>query len=200
MQRKNPSFATLPNAPIDLTPLLDIIFIFLFALIISNANDMLDAREEAEEKVRAAKKEVELLQGEVEELNLQVFDLTARQEEAAEIRAAYEGEVIGKRVKIVNIYCTYDMQDSSKRKLFVEADGLSFEPVDFNSDNSESAFRRLSVVLEDYVKSVRSSEEAQKSERAVVMLAINKDLIQRRDKERIDLIIEELEQNYSDVY
>lgn len=56
MQRKNPSFATLPNAPIDLTPLLDIIFIFLFALIISNANDMLDAREEAEEKVRAAKK------------------------------------------------------------------------------------------------------------------------------------------------
>ena len=37
MQRKNPGSSSQPNAPIDLTPLLDVIFIFLFVVIIAYA-------------------------------------------------------------------------------------------------------------------------------------------------------------------
>lgn len=60
MQRKNPSQASLPNASIDLTSLLDVIFIFLFVVIISNALATQRARADADqEALRAEQYEAE---------------------------------------------------------------------------------------------------------------------------------------------
>lgn len=200
LQRRNPGPAGLPNAPIDLTPLLDIIFIFLFAVIISNASATITAQEEAGKEVEQAENEVKALTGRVELLQEEVFALTAENQAKESLREAYEGEVIGKRVKLVTIYCTYDSGDSTKRRLSAEAPGLTFEPFEFQSTNVESAFSRLKNALTEYIKEVRSAENTAKSERTVIMLYINKESILRRDKERIDRIIEELDRTFEDVY
>lgn len=200
MQRKNPGIASIPNAPIDLTPLLDVIFIFLFAVILSNANATQTVQNQARAEVKEAKAGAEELQSEVDRLSDEVFRLDSKVQEAQHVRDAYEGEVIGKRVKIITIYCTYDTNDSSRRRLYVDAQGLEFEPIDFQSNNMENAYDRLTKCLNDYILAVRGTEEKAKSERAVILLHINTELIQRRDKERIDRIIEELDRTYEDVY
>ena len=200
LQRKNPGLAGLPNAPIDLTPLLDIIFIFLFGVIISNASAALDVQEEAKQEIKDAKTEVVRLEGELAGMREEMFELTAQNEANQNIRDAYEGEVIGKRFRLVTIYCTYDFEDSTKRKLFVDAPELEFAPIEFQTYNMENAFLRLENALSDYISEVRKDEADAKSERTVVMLYINKESILRRDKERIDMIIEGLERTFEDVY
>ena len=60
MRRKNPGPSSLPNAPIDLTSLLDVIFIFLFVVMIGYALTAQKAEEAA--AVRAETAEAEALE------------------------------------------------------------------------------------------------------------------------------------------
>lgn len=77
MQRRNPGQAGLPNAPIDLTSLLDIIFIFFFVVIISNASAVLDAKDKAKKEVNEAAAAVEALEEEKAKLQFEVSALWA---------------------------------------------------------------------------------------------------------------------------
>lgn len=204
MQRRNPGQAGLPNAPIDLTSLLDIIFIFLFVVIISNASAVLDAKHEAKKEVNEAAAAVEALEEEKARLQFEVSALWAERASNASIREAYEGEVIGKRVKIVTIYCTYDKEDHSgdpTRWMFADAPGLEFETFEFQAKTQNNAYERLKRGLQEYIEEVQSADKTEKSERTLIILHVNKELILRRDKENIDkLVIEALEDAYEDVY
>ena len=57
MRRKNPGPSSLPNAPIDLTSLLDVIFIFLFVVMIGYALMAQKAEEAAAARVETAEAE-----------------------------------------------------------------------------------------------------------------------------------------------
>ena len=56
--RRNPGSSSVPNAPVELTPLLDIIFIFLFIVIIANVRLAGKVREEADEKTAQMQEEL----------------------------------------------------------------------------------------------------------------------------------------------
>lgn len=208
MQRKNPSAASLPGASIDMTSLLDVIFIFLFVVIIGYAYKARMAKEEALQVIKVSQQQIEIINKENEILRKQLFDQTTMEESYKKIIDDYEGDVLGKRVKIVTIYCTYDDFDSSIRQIRIDIPGIDFKPIDFNNKNSENAFNRLKLALENYIKEVRLSDqntsdkstELSKKERTIIVLSINREKIQRRDKVKIDSIITELESKYDDVY
>ncbi len=78
--RRNPGSSSVPNSPVELTPLLDIIFIFLFIVIIANVRLAGKVREEAENK--AARMQEELTASE-EELAAARAELTSVQADLA---------------------------------------------------------------------------------------------------------------------
>lgn len=205
MQRKNPSFASLPNMPIDLTSLLDVIFIFLFVVIISNAVTASKAKTEAvkaNEGYEAAQSEIDEMKSHILFLEDELFEYQAEHQAVEDIHEAYGNSIIGKKVKIVVISCPYSSEDSSIRKIMVDSTDFKFEGIEFNSSNSQNAFNMLEKRLEEYIESVQSSGDTSKNHKTIVVFTVNtsEGQIQRRDKVKIDSIIEELGEKYDYVY
>ena len=73
MKRKNRS-----SAPIELTPLLDVIFIILFIVIISNALNTKKVTAEAESEAAEARREVKLLESEAAAKDQEIASLAAQ--------------------------------------------------------------------------------------------------------------------------
>ena len=157
MQRKNPGSSSQPNAPIDLTPLLDVIFIFLFVVIIAYA-----AKAQAVEAEAVSK--TEELEKQVEELNARLTEEESLREMYEKRLSDYESDVIGGRVKIVTIYCTWDEEDSTKRQIRVLTSDKEFSPVNLTAENQENGYARLNQMLVDYITSNSDS---------VVVLSLN---------------------------
>ena len=207
MKRKNSS------APIELTPLLDVIFIILFIVIISNALNTKKVTAEAESEAAAARREVGELEkelsardraaaekdSEIESLEAQLFDQEALKEGYEQRIEELEGSVIGRRVKIVSVSCIYDEADTTHRKLAAAAPDGVFPSVDFNNDNAVSTFTRLERWLEEYVEA-NTRAGAEKSERVIIVLSVGSERILKRDREALDRIIAGLEAKYDDVY
>ena len=102
----------------NLTPLLDVIFIFLFVVIIAYA-----AKAQAVEAEAVSR--TEELEKQVEELNARLTEEESLREMYEKRLSDYESDVIGGRVKIVTIYCTWDDEDSTKRQIRVDRSGSS---------------------------------------------------------------------------
>ena len=204
MHRRN--HAAPSKAPIELTPLLDVIFIILFIVIISNALNTKKVTAEAESEAAAARSEVRALEREadkkdkeIESLEAQIFDqdaLAARYEQRID---ELEGSVVGRRVKIVSISCIYNEQDTTKRRLSAEAPDAAFEAIDFGSDTAEMTFARLNNWLENYIgENLGSGDD--KSQRVIIVLSVGTERTLKRDREALDRMIAGLEEKYVDVY
>ena len=201
MKRKNRS-----SAPIELTPLLDVIFIILFIVIISNALNTKKVTAEAESEAREARREVKLLESEaaardeeIESLAAQIFDQEAMAAQYEQRIDELEGSVIGRRVKIVSISCIYDEADTTRRRLMAAAPDAESFTVDFTSDTAEMSFGRLNNWLEQYIEN-NTRAGADKSERVIIVLSVGSERILKRDREALDRIIAGLEAKYDDVY
>lgn len=201
MKRKNRS-----SAPIELTPLLDVIFIILFIVIISNALNTKKVTAEAESEAREARREVKRLESEaaardeeIESLAAQIFDQEAMAAQYEQRIDELEGSVIGRRVKIVSISCIYDEADTTRRRLTAAAPDAESFTVDFTSDTAEMSFGRLNNWLEQYIEN-NTRAGADKAERVIIVLSVGSERILKRDREALDRIIAGLEANYDDVY
>ncbi len=184
MQRKNPGSSSQPNAPIDLTPLLDVIFIFLFVVIIAYAAKAQAVEAEAESRTEALEKQVE-------ELSARLAEEESLREMYEEHISNYESSVIGGRVKIVTIYCTWDENDSTKRQIRVLASDREFSPVNLTAENQENGYSRLNQMLIDYI--TENSD-------AVVVLSLNTERILYRDQTAINELMGKLTRRYKYVY
>ena len=206
MNRKNPGGAGLPNAPLDLTPLLDVIFIFLFVLIISYAGKAKENKNAAEQEVRAAQEETERIRAENDNNKAVINYLKAKERAVADVRSAYEDEVVGKRVRIVTISCTYDGADDrdaavdadTMRHITMDAAGMETAAIDFNDTNRELAFSRMELLLRRYIEGIQEGED--KADRTVIYLYTNEQKGLHSDNSRIHSVIENLEEAYNDVY
>ena len=201
MKRKNRS-----SAPIELTPLLDVIFIILFIVIISNALNTKKVTAEAESEAREARREVKRLESEaaardeeIESLAAQIFDQEAMAAQYEQRIDELEGSVIGRRVKIVSISCIYDEADTTRRRLAAAAPDAEAFTVDFTSDTAEMSFARLNNWLEQYIEN-NTRAGADKAERVIIVLSVGSERILKRDREALDRIIAGLEAKYDDVY
>ncbi len=201
MKRKNRS-----SAPIELTPLLDVIFIILFIVIISNALNTKKVTAEAESEADKARREVKLLESEaaakdqeIASLEAQIFDQEAMAAQYEQRIDELEGSVIGRRVKIVSLSCIYDEADTARRRLAAAAPGTESFTVDFTSDTAEMSFSRLNNWLEQYIEN-NTRAGADKAERVIIVLSVGSERILKRDREALDRIIAGLEAKYDDVY
>lgn len=184
MKRKNPGPSSQNSAPIELTPLLDVIFICLFVVIIGYAQVAAAREQEAEEEIRA-------LQEEVAALEAESFDKEAAMKAYQDAAAAYEGSVIGSRVMIVTVSCTYSARDAAVRQIRVLASDREYEAIPVTASSEKTAFARLSRLLEDYIRDHPD---------AVVVFSLNTDAILVRDKEAAETILQSLADKYDDVY
>lgn len=205
MARKNPGPSSQPNAAIDLTPLLDVIFIFLFVVIIGYAMAAQTAETQAEEaeaqaSARVAKKEAEAdaltgevasLRTEIDSLSEKLFDQAAMQEAYEGRLEDYDGEIIGAKVKIVTISCTYSAADSTNRQIRVITPEEAWEPIRLTPANQDTGYDRLTRLLTAYVTDHSD---------AVIVLSASSDSVQRRDKLAIDRIVDGLVRAYDYVY
>ena len=201
MKRKNRS-----SVPIELTPLLDVIFIILFIVIISNALNTKKVTAEAESEAAEARREVKLLESEaaakdqeIASLAAQIFDQEAMAAQYEQRIDELEGSVIGRRVKIVSISCIYDEADTTRRRLMAAAPDAESFTVDFTSDTAEMSFGRLNNWLEQYIEN-NTRAGADKAERVIIVLSVGSERILKRDREALDRIIAGLEAKYDDVY
>ena len=103
----------------------------------------------------------------------------------------YESDVIGGRVKIVTIYCTWDEEDSTKRQIRVLTSDKEFSPVNLTAENQENGYARLNQMLVDYITSNSDS---------VVVLSLNTERILYRDQTAINELMGKLTRKYKYVY
>ncbi len=205
MARKNPGPSSQPNAAIDLTPLLDVIFIFLFVVIIGYAMAAQTAEAQAEEAEAKAKtavtekeaetaalsEEVASLQAEIDDLHNKLFDQSAMQAAYEGRLEDYDGEIIGEKVKIVTISCTYSATDSTNRQIRVITPEEAWEPILLSPANQDTSYSRLERLLKSYIDDHGD---------AVIVLSASSESVQRRDKLAIDRIVNGLVTAYDYVY
>ncbi len=207
MRRKNPGPSSLPNAPIDLTSLLDVIFIFLFVVMIGYAltaqkaeeaaavraetaeAEALEAGKEAAEAAEALKKAEEELAEAGQELREQRGLVTAYENVVRD----YESQVIGKRVKIVTISGSYDSEDSKNRLISIRLNESTIQ-VSITPDTMDSGYRRIRQMIKDYIDLFDDSKQT------VVVFSVNSVGIQHRDRLKLDAMIDEFTTEYSFVY
>ena len=99
MARRNAGPASSPNSAIDLTSLLDVIFILLFIIIMAYAQAS------------------QALKDETSKIEKERLDAQAAQE--AYQQATERLDNIGERVLFVTVYCTYSESDPSLRSIQV---------------------------------------------------------------------------------
>ncbi len=219
MQRRNRGPAGLPDVLIDLTPLLDVIFIFLFIVVIAYAearqeNDILAGQmaAEAQEKMdeatarmedarteiasagaARAKAEASLAEAEqkIADLESRMLDQTALQSAYEAQLSALEDDVIGGKVRIVTIYCTFDPSDSKKRRIRLVAPDLENEAIEMNGEHERLGYERLRNVLTKYIRDYDES---------VIVLSLNTERILVTDRDGIGAVVAKLQEEFSYVY
>ena len=189
----------MPNASFDLTPLLDVIFICLFVLIIGYTKISAMAEQEAGEAA-AANRELQAendrlsqangeLEGQVEALQEQNFDAAAREQAYKEAAEDLQRDVIGTKVMVMTISCTYNPADPEKRKITIITPDRNYDAIEIRRENEESAFKQLSGHMEKYIQLHNKEEE-------IVVFGLNTENILVRDKESVTKIINAMKEKY----
>ena len=208
MKRHNQSPASMPNAPMDLTPLLDVIFIFLFVMIIYSAQRVEAATQEAKDTISGNEGKISLLKDENVKLHDENTKLKSEGKAWAELNEEYKS--ISENVLIVQIHCEAKPGTSGERTLFVESPSGELLQTDFNDNNTETTYERLGKKLRDYIAenslddsdidSDRGNNKDSDEKEMVIVLSVNTKDILRTDKNRISSIIKDLKEEYKNVY
>lgn len=219
MKRRNPATASSPNPQFELTSFMDIIFIFLFVVMIGYAIKCAEEKDKANSKMA----EAEEILAEADRKLAEAGDRVAEADEKLADIAVYEqqlqdlqGAVVGSRVRIVTITCNYDAGDAKDREEWprhlrvLGSDQKMLAERDFTEKTAGSTYSILRETLEKYVESVKKKDheelgeryETDKQKRTVIVFSINREDggILTRDYEEIASIIRELELAYDDVY
>ena len=198
MFKLNPGPATTPNATIDLTSLLDVIFIFLFVIILAYAKI-------AAQKEVAYEEQIAQLQQELKEHQAESYELdTIIQSYEASVQQYQE---LDNLVKKITIYCNYDHNDPSTRTIKILMPGNEPITITLSKDNSDTGFNRLEAILSEFIEENKPNtlkDEDNKNASAdgvsfiIVFLSLNE--IQRGDREKIDAIATGFMNQYENVY
>ena len=158
---------------IDLTSLLDVIFIILLVVICSQQLTKWDyesREQEATETVRDAEAIAELYQDQME-----------------------THDKLNEYVVKLSVYSDFNPEQITLRKVRILKESEAIETIDLIGANTADAFAKLEKSLEDYI--------AENSDKPVI-LSLNEgdEKILYRDEKAILAIFESLSENYTNVY
>ena len=212
MNRRNPATASSPNPQFEMTSFMDIIFIFLFVVMIGYALKCSAETDAAKNEMAEADRKLQEANRKLEEAEGARADIQIYEQQISELK----GAVIGRRVLIISISCRYDAGDMNhpeewQRHLRVlGTDRQMMLERDFKDGTVKSTYDKLREVLTEYVKSVKKTDpkdgnqadDTSKQDRTVIIFSIDREEggILTNDYEAIMGIVEELENAYDDVY
>ena len=191
------------ESEINLTPLLDVIFIFLFIVTLSYAQQAALIKQESEASLAQAQEEMNQLRDQIRVLEDAEYDDLVLRNSYEERLQQYEE--LNRIVNQVTIFCTYNLSNYSQRTIRVLVPGLEYDPIDITPANEDAAFAQLHEILDAYIRQQREANvsEPQADEtsgQSFIILSLSLEQIQRGDREQIDAIAEELMEQYEDVY
>ena len=108
MKRRNPASTSSTNPQIDMTSFMDIIFIFLFVAMIGYALKCAEVSDEAEMQMAEAEQKLSEANEKMDKASVLEAELYAYKLQ----NEALVESVLGRRVIIISISCSYDEGDS----------------------------------------------------------------------------------------
>ncbi|SER32662.1 hypothetical protein SAMN04487884_104105 [Butyrivibrio fibrisolvens] len=181
MKRKNPSQASSPNVPIDLTSLLDVIFIFLFIVLASMTVGYSEQKQKLKEKE-------EIIDEKINEYLNETID-----EEAIIQRLEdYDEQYLGTKVKFVSIVGQYSEEEPSIRIIRVDVpDDDPFVVEIYDDDGQNDAYDSIQKYLEEYVADNKGF---------AIVVSIGEVDILNRDYDAISRRLESISNEYTNVF
>ncbi|MCR5107581.1 MAG: hypothetical protein K6B28_05405 [Lachnospiraceae bacterium] len=158
---------------IELTSLLDVIFIILMVVLCHqqvNVNDSMSKSEEAE----IAKEEAEEARAEAQASKELYDDRTDTYDNFSE------------HVSLISIYADYDVNNVRTRHLYVLKDNEEVFRIDITPENEDEVYDKFLAEFNSYIKEAEDSSKP-------VICSVNTDKILYRDKIRMDEIMENIE-------
>lgn len=166
---------------IDLTSLLDVIFIVLLVVIARQQT----LTEKQQEQVSAGAS-VEEAMAKMQDAQVK-YELYMDQLETA--------EQIGQYVSVISVNSYYSEEDITERhvQLYLKGDADPFETIDLKGENVQPALNRFRATIEEY---------AEKNDDLPIILTLNEndEKILYRDERAIKGIFDELATKYANVY
>lgn len=174
---------------VELTSLLDVIFIMLFMVMNRSQTAAEEAQSNAEAEVAAAQVQVETMKEEVESYRIIIDEVEADRLNLESIKNKLNSyEVFKKYASIISVSV---LDHSYKRTIMVE-NGDSAVNTDFNWDNMDYAKNALSETLNSCIKD---------SENPVfIVFSYNGDKIYRQDYNMVSEVMTEVQGGYENVY
>lgn len=199
MKRHNKSQASMPNPQIDLTSLLDVIFIFLFVVMIYAVQLTDKIQTEAVSANGEYQKKISNLNNTVSGLSKQITDLEDENGKLLYVISANNGysetlKDVNERVSVVYIHCQARAGTNGVRDLTIETTEGELLTFEFNKDNENTAYGRIERSLEEYIQNNSSGEN-----KKIIFLSINTEDILVRDMNKLTEIINRFINDYENV-
>ena len=172
------------NTQIELTSLLDVIFIVLMIVICSQQMSANEKKQEAQ---------TALDQAQAIEISAEDALAEAEAEKALfeEHREMYEE--INTQMSIVTVYADYTPSNPSERTLYLMIDTESSKKITLTPGTETDAFKKLDDELSDAVENAKESGKP-------VIISINTDRILYRDESRLSSMVDDLFRRYDNIY
>ena len=174
---------------VELTSLLDVIFIMLFMVMTRNQAATEQAQENAEKSVAEMQTVVSEYEDKFTEYQAILDETAEERENIASMQSRLESmEQFGEMARIVTVYI-YD--SGYKRSIKLETDGET-AAVDFDSGNMDYARKKFTAELDGVVK--------ESPYPVFIIFSYDNDKIYRRDYELVTEVIGEVQGGYENVY
>jgi len=172
------------NTQIELTSLLDVIFIVLLVVICNQQINMTQKTDELE--VMQQQAQVQMAEAE---------DLKAEAEAAKEIYEEHRDtyETIESQMSVITVYASYTPSSPQDREILIIAGEKELPKIQMSPSNTKDALERLETLLESQVS---EAEDAGKP----VIISINTDKILYRDEKAVSQIIDRLFEKHDNMY
>ena len=177
---KNKKPRSLGRLLIDLTPLLDVIFIVLIVVLAGQDN----YSTEADRKYAEAEKYVSEVNAEMEEIDAQNSVLKEQMSAYSEINEYFN---------VVTVYAAYSLENRKLRTIYLKVNTDESVKINLNPDNMSQAWLECRNKIEDIIK---------KDETLPMILSIdtnNDDKMLYRDEEAINNMFMDLAKTYNNL-
>ncbi len=174
---------------VELTSLLDVIFIMLFMVMNQSRNAAAEAQNTAAEEIFSAQLQVEEMQREVAGYREIMDEVEAERLELEAMNSRLNSfEVFEEYATIVSVFV---IDNKYKRTMKIE-NGAEAVVIDFNWDNMDYAEKAFSEALND---SIKDSENP-----VFIVFSYNGDKVYRQDYNMISEVMTDVQGGYENVY
>lgn len=174
---------------IELTSLLDVIFIMLFMVMNQSQNAAAEAKNNAELEIAAAKTEVSQMAEERDDYKAILSEVEEERENLEYMENRIESlESFSEYARIISVY----ILDGGYKRSIKIADEGEIASIDFNSENMDYGKNKLILALNDYIKSDETP--------VFITFSYHSDKIYRQDYNMISEAITSVHAGFDDVY